>query len=59
MSGAEVEIDGFTRTTDGFGRVPFLLNTGRYKVIATVEGKSHEMEADVKLGKTTEVVVRN
>ncbi len=59
VSGAEVEIDGFTRTTDGFARVPFLLNTGRYKVMATVKGKVHEAEADVELGKTTEVVIRD
>ncbi len=59
VSGAEIEIDGFTRTTDVFGRVPFLLNTGKYKVIATVKGKVHETEADVELGKTTEIVVRD
>jgi len=56
ISGAQVEIDGFTRTTDGFGRVPFLLNTGRYKVTVTANGRVSETEVDVELGKTTEIV---
>jgi uncharacterized membrane protein len=58
ISGANVEIDGFTRTTDVFGRVPFLLNTGKYKVKADVNGKIQEVETDAEIGKTTEVVVK-
>jgi len=58
ISGANVEIDGFTRTTDVFGRVPFLLNTGKYKVKADVNGKIQEVETDVKIGETTEVNIK-
>jgi hypothetical protein len=58
VSGADVEIDGFTRTTDGFGRVPFLLNTGRYRAKAWANRKFHEVKVDVESGKTTEVISR-
>ena len=58
ISGADVEIDGFTRTTDGFGRVPFLLNTGGYKVTGTVNGNILETEVDVEAGGTTEISMR-
>jgi len=56
IAGANVQIDGFTRTTDEFGRVPFLLNTGSYKVEVEANGKVREIEADVESGKTTDAV---
>jgi len=56
ISGANVQIDDFTRTTDEFGRVPFLLNTGSYKVKVEAGGKICEAETDAESGKTTEVV---
>lgn len=56
VNGAHVQIDGFARTTDEFGRVPFLLNTGRYKAKVEAGGKVREVEAEVESGKTTEVV---
>jgi hypothetical protein len=55
---ANIEIDGFTRTTDEFGRVPFLLQTGKYKVKTEVNGKIQEVETEAEIGKTTEVVVK-
>jgi len=58
VEGAEVEVNGFARITDGFGRVPFLLNTGSYKVKTEAEGKMREAEADVEAGKTTDIVVK-
>jgi len=58
ISGANIEIDGFTRTTDVFGRVPFLLQTGTYKVKMEVNGEIQEVESEVKIGETTEVVVK-
>ena len=57
VSGADVEIGGFTRTTDGFGRTPFLLNTGEYKAAVTANGETLEKEAEVKSGETTEIVI--
>lgn len=58
VSGAEVEIDSFTRTTDNFGRVPFLLNTGKYEVTVSVNEEVSKAEADVEIGKTTEITVK-
>jgi beta-galactosidase len=58
ISGASVEIDGFTRTTDVFGRVSFLLNTGKYKVKADVNGKIQEIETDLKIGEIKEVSIK-
>jgi beta-galactosidase len=58
ISGANIEIDGFTRTTDVFGRVPFLLHTGKYKVKTEVNGNVKETEVEAEIGKTTEAVVK-
>jgi len=58
ISGANVEIDGFTRTTDIFGRVSFLLNTGKYKVKADVNGKIQEVETDAKIGEIKDIVMK-
>lgn len=46
-----VQVEGFTRTTDEFGRVPFLLNTGKHKV----KTESMEMETEVESGETKEI----
>jgi hypothetical protein len=53
---ANVQIDGFPRTTDEFGRVPFLLNTGRYEVEVESNGIICDAEADVESGKTREII---
>ena len=52
---ASVIVDGFTRITDEFGRVPFLLNSGKYKVIAKSKEKTSQTEAKVESGKVTEI----
>lgn len=56
VTGANVQIDGFTRTTDEFGRVPFLLNTGKHKVKVEAKGDVREVEAVVESGTTAEIV---
>lgn len=56
LNGANVQTDGFTRITDEFGRVPFLLNTGRYRVEAEAGGETQEMDVEVKSGETKEIV---
>lgn len=58
LSDATVEIGGFTRVTDVFGRVPFLLHTGRYEVTAKVKGKMQKSEAEVEIGQTSEITIR-
>ncbi|MEK7395452.1 MAG: glycoside hydrolase family 2 TIM barrel-domain containing protein [Candidatus Poribacteria bacterium] len=58
LSDATVEIGGFTRITDEFGRVPFLLHTGKYKVTATSKGKMQETEAEAEIGKTSEITMK-
>jgi beta-glucuronidase len=56
LNGAHVQIDGFTRITDEFGRVPFLLNNGRYKVEAEIGGETREMEVEIESGEIKEIV---
>ena len=56
VSGAVVEFDGFTRITDEFGRVPFLLNTGKYALSVTYAGTTRQIDVHVQSGKTTEIV---
>lgn len=56
IADANVKINGFPRTTDEFGRVPFLLNTGRYKVKVESKGIICEAEADVESGRTDEII---
>ncbi len=55
LDGANVQIDGFTRITDEFGRVPFLLNTGRYRVEAEIGGETRETEVEIESGETKEI----
>ncbi|HGJ66294.1 TPA: hypothetical protein ENS27_13090 [bacterium] len=55
---ATVEIDGFTRTTDVFGRVPFLLHTGKYNVKTSVNSEIKETEAEIKIGEIKDIVVK-
>ncbi len=52
LSNKNVQIEGFARVTDEFGRVPFLLNTGKYKV----KVENMELEAEVGSGETNEIL---
>ncbi len=52
LSNKNVQIEGFTRVTDEFGRVPFLLNTGKYKV----KVENMELSAEVGSGETNEIL---
>jgi uncharacterized membrane protein len=58
LSDVTVEIGGFTRTTDEFGRVPFLLHTGKYKVKTAINGKIQEVVTDVNIGEIKDIVVK-
>ncbi len=57
INGANVEIEGFTRTTDDFGRVPFLLHTGEYRVEIKAENEIKETMVDIEIGENRDVIV--
>ena len=56
VNGANVTIDGFVRVTDEFGRVPFLLNTGNYKVKVETKEQKRYLEAQLASGDILEIV---
>ena len=56
VSGTDVEIDGFTRTTDGFGRVPFLLNAGKYDIEVVAKGKACTVDTCVGSGEIVDIL---
>lgn len=58
ISKANIEIDGFTRTTDAFGRVPFLLHTGKYIVKTSANNEIKETEAEIKIGEIKDIIVK-
>jgi len=54
LSGVTAEVRSFPKTTDAFGRVPFILNAGTYSVKVTGhKGQKREIEARVESGTST------
>lgn len=53
---ARVSVDGFPRVTDEFGRVPFLLNTGKYKINVENKGQTRELEAEIESGNIIDII---
>ena len=51
MAGVTAETREFIKTTDAFGKVPFLLNAGEHIVmVTTLEGKEIEVKERVESG---------
>jgi hypothetical protein len=51
LAGVKAEAREFVKTTDAFGKVPFLLNAGEHLItVTTLKGKEIEIEAKVESG---------